>query len=154
MFSNVCTFGALAMTATQNHQETVAETVNTAIMEAFNEGDPDRIDGVFTEDFVCHLTGGMSVEGSEGYKERIRGMRTAFPDFHKELAFFVTDGDEAAVQYRWSGTHDGEFMGVEPTGNRVESTSVALLRFEEGKLAEMWAYSDGQTVMQQLEGDA
>lgn len=142
------------MTSTQSDPQTVAETVNTAIMEAFNEGDPDQIDGLFTEDFVCHLPGGGSVEGPEGYKERIRNMRTAFPDFHKELAFFVADGDEAAVQYRWSGTHEGAFMGVEPTGNRVESTSVALLRFEEEQLAEMWAYSDGQTVMQQLGVDA
>ena len=142
------------MVSKQSNQQTVAETVNTAIMAAFNEGNPDRIDGYFTKDFVCHLTGGTTVEGPEGYKERIRGMRTAFPDFHKELAFFVVDGDEAAVQYRWSGTHEGEFMGIEPTGKQVESTSVALLRFDGEQLAEMWAYSDGQTVMQQLESDA
>lgn len=142
------------MASKQSDQQTVAETVNTAIMDAFNEGDPDRIDGFFTEDFVCHLTGGTSVEGPEEYKERIRSMRSAFPDFHKELVFFVADGDEAAVQYRWSGTHNGEFMGVDPTGNHVESTSVALLRFEGEQLAEMWAYADSQTVMQDLEADA
>ncbi len=138
------------MAATEQHQHEVARNVSNAIMAAYNEGDPDRIDGFFAEDFVCHLTGGGEVNGPEAYKGRISAMRAAFPDFRKNEEALVVDGDHAAVHYRWSGTHDGEFMGIEPTGNSVETTSLALLRFEGDQLAEMWAYGDSQTLMQQL----
>ena len=143
-------FGAFVMASIQSNQRETAENVSQAIMEAYNNGEPGRIDGFFTEDFVCHLPGGATVDGPEAYKQRISAMREGFPDFRKEQEFLVVEGNEAAVHYRWSGTHEGEFMGIAPTGNHVETTSVGLLRFEDDRLAEMWAYSDGQTLMNQL----
>lgn len=136
-------------TEQQSYRERV-ERISNAIIEAYNNGEPSRIDGFFADDFVCHLTGGGEVNGPEAYKDRIRSMRTAFPDFRKEQEFLVVEGEEAAVQYRWSGTHDGEFMGIPATGKTVETTSVALFRLDGERLAEMWAYGDGETLMQQL----
>lgn len=138
------------MAATEQHQREIAAGISNAIMAAYNEGAPDLVDGFFTDDFVCHLTGGGTVEGPEAYKDRIEAMRVAFPDFRKREEALVVDGDQAAVHYRWSGTHEGEFMGIAPTGASVETTSLALLRFEGDQLAEMWAYGDSQTLMQQL----
>lgn len=119
-------------------------------MEAYHENAPGIIDEIFTADFVCHLPGGAEVRGPEGYKERIAATLAAFPDFRKREEMLVVDGDEGAVLYRWSGTHEGEFMGIPATGKRVETTSAALLRFEGDRLAEMWAYSDADTLKQQL----
>ena len=138
------------MTTNQQRQHERAERISDAIVQAYNRGEPDRIDDVFSDDFVCHLTGGGEVHGPDGYKERIEAVRAAFPDFRKEEVFLVVEGDRAAVQYRWHGTHEGEFAGIPATGKRVETTSAALLRMDGDRLAEMWAYSDGETLMQQL----
>ncbi len=136
-------------TGTSSHRAAV-EDLTRAIMEAYNNGEPERLDGFLTDDFVCHLAGGGVVDGPEAYKQRIHSIRAAFPDFWKTQEFLAVDGDRAAVQYRWGGTHEGEFMGVPPTGNEVETTSAVLLRLEGDRLAEMWLYSDGQSLMQQL----
>ena len=142
------------MTTSQQRQHERAERISDAIVQAYNRGEPDRIDDVFTDDFVCHLTGGGEVHGPAGYKDRIEAVRAAFPDFRKEEVFLVVEDDRAAVRYRWHGTHEGEFVGVPPTGKRVETTSAALLRMKGDRLAEMWAYSDGETLMQQLGAEA
>lgn len=138
------------MATTPAARPTTAARVSDAIMAAYNEADTDRIDDVFADDFVCHLPGGGEVHGPDGYKARIEATLAAFPDFHKEEVLVVGDDEQGAVMYRWRGTHEGEFMGIAPTENRVETTSVGMLRFEDGKLAAMWAYSDGETLKQQL----
>ena len=35
------------------------------------------------------------------------------------------------------GTHQGELMGIAPTGNRVEVTAVGIWQVSEGKIAEV-----------------
>jgi predicted ester cyclase len=48
------------------------------------------------------------------------------------------------------GTHQGEFMGIDPTGNRVTITGVDILRIADGKIVEHWGKFDDLSMMQQL----
>jgi steroid delta-isomerase-like uncharacterized protein len=148
--SDVLVCGGVRMATTQERRREEIERISDGIVQAYNRGEPDRVDDVVTDDFVCHLTGGVDVIGPSAYKDRIRTIRAAFPDFEKTEEALLRDGDMGAVHYRWGGTHEGEFAGVPPTGRRVETTSLALLRFEGGRLAEMWAYGDGETLQKQL----
>ena len=49
-----------------------------------------------------------------------------------------------------SGTHQGEFFGIPPTGEHITTTGINIFRIENGKIVELWANSDDLGVMQQL----
>ncbi len=53
---------------------------------------------------------------------------------------------------RWtaSGTHQGELMGIAPTGNRAAVTGITISRIADGKIAEDWVNWDTLGMMQQL----
>jgi predicted ester cyclase len=56
------------------------------------------------------------------------------------------------VAYRWtaSGTHEGELMGIPPTGDRMTITGTAIARISVGRIEEGWQNFDALGMMQQL----
>ena len=139
----------MATTETRNQQ--VAREITDAIVAAYEEGAFDALKRSLTPDFVCHPGGGARLD-TEAYLARIEATREAFPDFRKDVESLLVDGDEVAVHYRWGGTHEGEFAGVEATGEEVEVTSLTLMRLDDGKLAELFIYGDSASLMDQLNG--
>ena len=59
-------------------------------------------------------------------------------------------GDKVAVRFTASGTHQGEFMGVPPSGKQVTMTAILIHRLADGKMVEDWEWSDSLGFMQQL----
>jgi predicted ester cyclase len=56
-----------------------------------------------------------------------------------------------AVRLHVSGTHDGEYMGVPPTGKYLEQEAAEFARFAgDSNIVEYWAYQDNLWVMQQI----
>ncbi len=53
---------------------------------------------------------------------------------------------------RWTarGTHEGEFVGIAPTGNQVEITGLTISRIANSKVAEDWTEYDALGMMEQL----
>jgi predicted ester cyclase len=49
-----------------------------------------------------------------------------------------------------TGTHEGEFLGIPPTGKRIELETIDIIRVRDGKCVEHWGVSDGLALMQQL----
>jgi predicted ester cyclase len=49
-----------------------------------------------------------------------------------------------------TGTHQGDLLGVGPTGRSVEFSGVDIIRVEDGKVAEHWGAMDTMTLMQQI----
>ncbi len=89
-------------------------------------------------------------EFAEQSKRRIRAWRSAFPDFSTSIEQIVAEGDWVAFRLKHSGTHKGEFLGVAPTGRRVEFTSVVFNRVENGVVVENWGLHDNETLRKQL----
>ncbi|MBE8951732.1 MAG: ester cyclase [Quinella sp. 1Q7] len=56
--------------------------------------------------------------GGAGYLSVVDLMRKSFSDIHWELVDMAAEGDKVAVSWICSGTHDGEFMGLAPTGKK------------------------------------
>ncbi len=57
--------------------------------------------------------------GPEGFKQFFSALRSAFPDLNIEVEKMVADDDHVAIAYTVSGTHDGDFVGVGPTGKKI-----------------------------------
>ncbi|MDX1688981.1 MAG: ester cyclase, partial [Candidatus Promineifilaceae bacterium] len=54
------------------------------------------------------------------------------------------------TRFTFSGTHEGEFMGVPATGRQFSITAIAIARVTGGKLVEWWENADVMSLMQQL----
>ena len=64
--------------------------------------------------------------GGKGYLSVVNWMRKGFSDVQWHIKDLVADNDKVAVQWDLTGTHDGEFMGVKPTGKKI---SVCVMNF-------------------------
>jgi predicted ester cyclase len=74
----------------------------------------------------------------------------AFSDYHEEIEFIVADDDKAVSYVRNTGTHDGDLMGLPPTGRKFDIHSIGILRFADGQVVERWGFGDSLTQMQQI----
>jgi steroid delta-isomerase-like uncharacterized protein len=121
--------------------------------EVFNQGDLDVADELIGANVVEHQQQpGVTPDaaGPELVKQIARFFRSAFPDLHIAVNDLIAEGDRVAARVTISGTHQGEIMGIAPTGKRVEIRSIDIIRFEDGRAAEHWGETDIMSMMQQL----
>ncbi len=64
--------------------------------------------------------------GGKGYLSVVNWMRKGFSDVQWHIKDLIADNDKVAVKWDLTGTHDGEFMGVKPTGKKI---SVCVMNF-------------------------
>ena len=75
----------------------------------------------------------------------------AMPDMNYDLQrIFNADDDNVIIQYVLRGTHEGEFMGIAPTHNKVEMYGCVISKIKDGKRYQMWQYASGPGLLDQL----
>ena len=125
--------------------------VRRVIEEMFNKGNLDAADELVAPDFVDHDPAmPEEVRGPEGFKEFTAAYRAAFPDLHVEIEEQIAEGDLVATRWTAIGTHDGDLMGIAPTGNRVTQPGMDISRVSDGKVAETWEGYNSMVMMQQI----
>jgi predicted ester cyclase len=77
-------------------------------------------------------------------------LRQAFPDGGVTIEEVIAEEDKVAVRFTYRGTHQGELMGIAPTGTQVTVSGMDINRIVEGKIAERWAVFDMLGILQQL----
>ena len=118
--------------------------------DVMNRGDLAAIDEMLTADFVDHEEGPPGTpEGIEGVKFFVTTFREAFPDLQVTIEDTIESGDRLAIRATMRGTHDGELMGVPPSGRRVELGMIDIVRVEGDRVAEHWGATDNLSLMQQ-----
>ncbi len=125
---------------------------NKATIRSFYEAaaDPERSVQFVSPDFVDHsLPPGMP-QGLEGYRQLVAMFNQAFPDLRVEVEQLVAEGDRVADRVVVRGTHQGEFMGIAPTGQQVVLTSTNINRLAGGQIVEHWGDADNLGLLQQL----
>jgi steroid delta-isomerase-like uncharacterized protein len=123
-------------------QEHLAENINAGNIDVAVES--------FAVDAVDHDPAPGQGPGREGFRSFFQTLVTAFPDAHIEPAHMVADDEHVSIAYTLSGTHEGDFQGVAPTGKRIEARGVQIGRFENGKIVERWGSTDELGIMQQI----
>lgn len=117
--------------------------------EVATAGNTDRIDELCTEDVIEHSPMGER-RGREELKAQSRAIHAAFPDVTVTVEDAVAEGEMVAQRLTFRGTHEGMFMGIEPTGNEVEIANMLFTRIRDGKIAERWLLPDTFGLVQQL----
>jgi hypothetical protein len=65
--------------------------------------------------------------------------RAAFPNWHKEAREFVTDGHTVVARMHCTGTHQGEWQGLPPTGRRMKVDEVYFFRISDDRITGLLA---------------
>ena len=107
-------------------------------------------DELIAEAVVFRGSLGVSVQGREDFKEYMRAIRRAFPDFHNRIEELIAENDRVAARLTYTGTHQGNVLGIAPTGRRVNYAGVALFRVVDNRIAEGWVLGDVHGLVQQL----
>ncbi len=102
---------------------------------------------------VEHDPGPNQGPGAQGYIDLFSEMRTAFPDMKVTPEHLTADEDTVAIAYTLTGTHQGDFQGIAPTGKPVKARGVQIARFVDGKMVERWGSSDELGILKQLGAD-
>lgn len=124
--------------------------VNRISNEVFGEGDLDAIEEIFAADFVQHGPFAEDVRGISGMIENVEMVRGAFPDLNIVENTVIGEGEYVLLHHVLTGTHEGPFLGIEPTGADVALEAMVLHRFEDGLVAEVWLVADTMGLLEQL----
>jgi predicted ester cyclase len=62
----------------------------------------------------------------------------------------LCEGDRVLVRYSATMTHEGELVGFEPSGERLEATGMVLYRIDDDRVAEGWIHYDALGIMRQV----
>jgi predicted ester cyclase len=118
--------------------------------QAVGEGNLSVMDDLVADDFVDHSALPGTPPGREGAKAFVRVFHAGFPDLSLTNEDIVGEGEKVVHRYVLRGTHRGEFLGIPPTGNRIEVHGIDELRVSGGKIVERWGQVDQLGLMQQL----
>ena len=114
------------------------------------EGNLDVIEEVFAPDVVDHDPAPGQGPGNQGIKDFWTELRTAFPDLALQVERLVADDETVSLTYTLTGTHDGPFQGIDPTGKQIEVRGLQTARFEDGKIVERWGATDELGILKQI----
>jgi predicted ester cyclase len=73
---------------------------------------------------------------------RLRAVIRGFPDFRWEARRVLVDGDLVAASVEGTGTHEGNYLGIEPTHRAVRTTSMDTYRIQDGLIRDIWVRTD------------
>ena len=128
---------------------------NKAIVRRFvdevqSKGNIDAIDELCSPEFINHSAPPGVPSNCEGVKQVTAMFRQAFPDSYFTVEDMLAEGDKVATRKTFHGAHQGEFMGIPPTGQRVSIGLIDIVRIVDGQVVEHWSMGDNLGMMQQL----
>ena len=133
-----------------NVSEAAKAVVRRNTEEVQGGGNFEVFDELFADDFLDHTPQPGRTPDKDGARQLYNILRTAFPDFHADIHWQLADGDRVTTYKTYHGTHRGEFLGVAPTGRKIQFETVDVMRVRNGKITEHWGVANLLSLMQQL----
>ena len=112
----------------------------------------DVIDELFAADFVDHSVPPGLPPDRAGVKMQFAMFFSAFPDLHVVIHDQVAEGDRVVTRKTFHGTHQGDMMGIPPTGRSIAFDMIDILRVRGGKITDHWVAVDQGLLRAQLGG--
>ena len=129
-----------------------------AFAKTLSAHDIDGFAALFAEDYVNHQMSAAAPTPAPGvspkqatvgfFEARLKGM----PDLSVAIEVSLASGDTAAASFVYTGTHQGVYFGVAPTGKHLRFTSCDIFRVRDSKIAEHWGMGDIAGTLAQLKG--
>jgi predicted ester cyclase len=120
------------------------------VEQVWNQGDFRLVDQMFAPGALFHYRGQDFPLTPDFGLQTVRSWRNGFPDFHFKIEDQIVQGNKVALRIPFTGTHQGKFWGLDPTGRKINVTETLILRIEDDKIAEMWEDYDEYGMRVQL----
>ena len=108
------------------------------------------VDRFMAEDFVEHESIPGMGNSRETPRQLFKMMLAAFPDFRATVHELLQDGDKVTARVTFSGTHQGEFMGIPASGNHIEWNVIDIMQFRDDQAIAHWGVMDMAGAMAQM----
>lgn len=124
-----------------NHEN--PESIIRRLFARVDAGDDDFVDEFYDPDYDDHTPSTVRglAPGREGVRQAFATFRRAFPDVRHVIKEVICDGDRVGVRLWAEGTHQGEILGIQPSGRRLSQDAIAIYRLKEGRIVERWSVS-------------
>jgi steroid delta-isomerase-like uncharacterized protein len=133
------------------------ETSNKATVRRFHDamtGGAERvsqaIDEIVAPDVLFHAPVPTGATGAQALKQVMTILYRAYPDLHVAVEDLIAEGDKVVGRNTVTGTHQGEYLGLRPTGRSVAYNEIFIFRFAHGRIAEIWGVVDVLSQLKQL----
>ena len=114
-------------------------------------GNYDVIDEHLAPDYVGHDPSNPEpIRGPAGFREFVRTYQAAFRNARVTVEEQLAEGDLVSTRWSARGVHEGELMGIAPTGKEATITGITISRLRDGKVAEEWTNWDTFGMLVQL----
>jgi steroid delta-isomerase-like uncharacterized protein len=122
------------------------------IYAAFNAHDISRYLFLHTEDvsFEQVIADGIKGQGKEELRAFVKGFFDAFPDFRCEVTSLIVCGNRQCEEAVMTGTHKGNYLGLNPTGKSFSVRGVLIREMREDKTCGFSIYFDPASLIRQL----
>ena len=114
------------------------------------QGNIGVIDELVAPDYVGHDPSQPEMHGPDGVKGFVNTYLSAFPDGRITVDEQLAEGELVASRWTGRGTHQGDLMGIPPTGKQVTVSGITVSRVKNGKVVEEWTNWDTLGMLQQL----
>jgi len=111
-------------------------------------------DEIIDSHYVGHIAAlPDTVRGVQAFKQVVMLYHLSAPDIRFEIQDQLAEGDKVATRWIAHGTHQGEFMGIAPSGQRMSVTGMSFHRIEQGRIQESWDDWDALSMLQNMSED-
>jgi steroid delta-isomerase-like uncharacterized protein len=124
--------------------------VREFVARVLSRGDIEATGEYFTTDMIEEMPFPGQGPGLEGLKETLTRIRSAFPDSQWTVDEQIAEGDKVLTRFIWTGTHQGEFLGIPATSRSINVWGMVIDRFAGEKIASTRILIDMLTMMGQL----
>jgi steroid delta-isomerase-like uncharacterized protein len=135
-------------------QELNNKAMVTRFEEAMSSGDWDlisrTIDELVAPDALIRTPLPIEATGAELLKAVFGRLHRAFPDLHIAIEDVIAEGDKVVIRNTVTGTHQGEYMGLPPTGRSITYKEIFIFRVVDGRVVETWGVVDVLSQLRQL----
>ena len=114
--------------------------VETLYRTVFQDHDFSDLDDIMRDDYIQHNPD--TPQGKAGFKKFFEEIFDSIPDFRYTMKNIVAEGEYVMMYSTTTGTHEKEWLGNPPTGNKLNFEVVDIFRIEDGKIAEHWDVAD------------
>ena len=118
--------------------------------EILNQHNLALVDELFTEDSVVRVLHMPEVRGLEARRQFVARLHAVSHDGHYTIEDLIAEGENVVVRWTWAGTHQGEWMGIAPTGKRASLRGTTTMQVGGGKIIEEYTDWDALGYLQQV----
>jgi predicted ester cyclase len=126
------------------------EIVREYTERVFNQHSPDLAAKYLAPGVTGHSQILGTIEGADNVTGMLRGVIGVLPDLHAAERDIAAAGDTVAVCYVVEATHEGNLLGITPTGRRAGWDAIDIYRLAEGMIVEEWAADDTTAILYQV----